>query len=146
MKIGPYPAAPTMEFFVPVTYGTEMVASDFRPVAKCDAVDEVAYVSFKVPHDFTSIINAELIVQPAATQAAADWGIYARYAAIGEMSDTHNESDNTTTYNVTVNKLFAIDISGILSNLAADDNVGVMFRQGSADHNVFVLGVRFKYN
>ncbi len=136
----------TKEFSVPVTYGTEMATNAFRPNAKCNGVDDLGVVFFKVPHDFNSIVSAELIVRPAATQAAADWDIYCKYEAEGEAQGIHNENDTATTYNVTNNITFAVDISGVLSNLAADDYVGVQLVQNAVGHDLEIYGVRFRYN
>ena len=49
-----------------------------------------------------------------------------------------------TTYSVVGFTLYGIDISGILSNLAADDYVGVRLDRQTV--NIRVFGVRFRYN
>ena len=144
----------TREFFVPVTYGTQVGAwkldatGDFPSVPTANAGD-VAHVAFKVPHDFTAITNAEFIVIPLATQLTANWDIESDYGAIGQAYNVHSETDNATTYNVTNNELFAVDLddagTGILDNLAADDYVGIKIHLGDNAHDFAALGVRFKY-
>ena len=136
----------TKEFFVPVTFGNEMTYRNYYPVARCNAQFEIGWMSFRVPHDFSSIITAEIIVICEATQAAADWDIFSGYAAAGESHDTHSEGDAASTYNVTNDEFEVVDISGILSSLAADDYVGIHLEQGTAGHNVSILGIRFKYS
>lgn len=140
------PGVPTKEFFVPCTRATSMEITGYYVVGYLTAVDEYGNVAFHVPHDFTSIIEAVVAVIPLATQAAANWDIKANYAALGEAKNIHEETDTTSTYNVTSAQIFEVDISGILSNLAADDYVGVFLQQKTAGHNVAILGVRFKYS
>lgn len=138
--------APTKEFFVPVTYGTEMLHNFPWPVARCNANDEYAYIAFRVPHDFTAITTAEIVVICMSTEVAANWDTLVEYAAAGEARNTHTASEAAATYNVTLNEIEVVDISALLGALAADDYVGVQFRQGAAGHNADVLGVHFKYS
>jgi len=145
----------TREFFVPVTYGTQGAVwklealGDF-PGTSTDAINDVAHVAFKVPHDFTAITNAEFIVIPLFTQGTANWDIDSDYGAVGQAYNTHSESDVATTYNVTANQLFAVDLddatNGILDDLAADDYVGIKITLKDAGHDFHALGVRFKYS
>lgn len=131
--------------WVPVTYGTTMGNYGAYPLARCTALLNTAYISFKVPDDLHTITEAKVVVIPRVTQAAADWDIYSYYAAVGEAYNTHTESDTTSTYNVTDEQMFEVDISGILTSLAAGDYVGIMFSLHNAAHDVDVLGVMFKY-
>lgn len=139
----------TKEFFVPATgYENGAGVSVYGRFAaqRLDDVNERAMTSFAIPSDFHSIVEAVLVVIPNVTHAAAEWSIHSSYGAVGENYSTHAETDNVTTYNVTNAQTFEVDISGILTALAADDYVGIMFQQGAAGHNVSVVGVRFKYN
>tara|TARA_Y100000310_G_scaffold295019_1_gene325971 strand:+ start:2936 stop:3436 length:501 start_codon:yes stop_codon:yes gene_type:complete len=99
----------------------------------------------RVPDDFVSLTEAKIIVIPRATQGAANWDIFSYYAANGEAYNTHSESDTSTTYNVTLNQFFEVDISGILTSLAAGDYVGVGLQQSTAGHDVNVIGAFLKY-
>lgn len=142
----------TREFFVPATAAaggaTMGIGGDF-PVAVLAVLNATGAIAFKVPHDFSTISNAEIIVIPQFTTATANWDIDSDYGAIGEAYNAHSENDAATTYNVTANQLFAVDlddaVNGILDNLAADDYVGIKLTQKDAAHDVRVLGVRFKY-
>jgi len=145
MNFGVPGGSPTKELWVPVTAGHDIATAGTKPVAICDAVPEQGAISFKVPHDFNSIVSAEIIVIPTATQAAADWDIFSEYGAVGEVQNIHNETDNVSTYNVTSPNFTAVNIAGILSNLAADDYVGVLIQQHTAGHNFYILGVRLRY-
>ncbi|GAI84027.1 unnamed protein product [marine sediment metagenome] len=139
--------ASTKEFFSSVTYTTANIRQwgDF-PTAFLIALNNAAWISFHVPHDFTAIVEAVIIVIPDRTTADADWDIYSDYGASGEAYNTHSEQDVATLYNVTANQLFEVDISGILSALAADDYVGIQLKLADALDAVNVVGVRFKYN
>ncbi len=139
----------TKEFFTPATGTSTGVASASTgryAAVLLNASGEDAYTTFTIPDDFNAMVEAVVIVAPAATQAAANWDIYSTYNAIGEDDSGTLESDLASTYNVTNDELFEVDISGVLSALAKGDVVGIFFRQSTAGHNVDVLGVRFKYN
>ncbi len=137
---------PTKEFFVPVTYGTEMTYFGYGPVAKCDAAAEYGNIAFYIPADFSNITSAVIIVIPQCTEVAANWDLSTFYGANGASYGEHAEADAASTYNVTANILFEVDISDVLSNLAAGDYVEVRLLQGEATHNVNIIGVRFKYS
>ena len=136
----------TKEFFIPVTHGTEMLSSyNYGPVARCNLSGEHGIIYFYVPLDFVSLTAAVIVVIPTATQAAADWDLASRYGAVGEAYNIHTGANTTTTYNVTNNQLYGVDISGLLASIAAGDYVIVSLRQMTDLHNVDIVGVRFKY-
>ena len=58
----------------------------------------------------------------------------------------HSEADAASTYNVTLNQCFEVDISGILTALATGDYVGIRLTVSTAGHDVFMVGIRFKYS
>lgn len=139
--------APTKELFIPVTYGSNAIEHEGDyPIIPVNGLNKLAYAIFQVPHDFTSIVSAEFIVMPRCTDAAANWDIYSDYAAIGEDRITHSESDTVSTYNVTDLELFAVDISGILSALAADDIVGIRIKVSTDPDWFNAMGVRLRYS
>ncbi len=139
--------------WVPVTYGRTNELNDIItpygdfPAVACIALNDYGLMSFKVPHDFVAITSAEIIVIPQATEANADWDISSDYGAVGEAYNTHSEADAASTYNVVSNQLFAVDVSGILTALAADDYVGIKLLQANDDiaNDVYILGLRFRY-
>ena len=136
---------PTKEIWIPTTHGTTMTNYGYYPVARLAGLFDDAYISFCTPHDFHSITEAYIAVIPRATQAAADWDIHAYYAAVGEAYNNHVGHDAASTYNVTNNQIFEVDISGILTSLAAGDYVGVYMELEDEAHDVDVLGIMFKY-
>ncbi len=137
------------EIFVPCVYGNlaggGTVYGDFLTGQLNDAA-HFAVMTFKVPRDFTAITNAEIIVIPRATQGAADWDIATDYGAVGQLYNAHSEADAARTYNVVNNTLFAVSIATELSALVANDYVGVRITQGTAGHNVNVVGIRLRYS
>ena len=138
------PGTATKEFFIPATGGSAVGTVSHYTGYLCNAVDEYAEIDFMVPHDFASTVEAVIVTIPQATQAAANWNTNSVYAANGESYSTHSAAA-TDTYDVTLNQMFDVDISGLLTSLSAGDYVGINITQKTVDHNVFVMGVRFKY-
>jgi len=108
-------------------------------------INEIARVCFFIPWDFVTIIEAVLMVIPNATNAVANWDIASDYAAPGEAKDIHSEADAAATYDVTLDEIFEVDVSGILSNLSPGDYVGIRLMPADVASNVHVIGLRFRY-
>ncbi len=85
--------------------------------------DSTANMNFKVPHDFTSITSAEVLVIHQVNNATTDIDIESSYGVKGEAHNAHGESDTVTTYNFTANEIDSIDVSGILTGIAANNYV-----------------------
>jgi hypothetical protein len=136
--------AATKEFFVPVMSGSLLTWYENFAVCLLAENNEVAFTNFRVPANFTSITEAEIILIARQTSAAFDLDISSNYAAEGQAYNTHSESDAASTYNMVDNNIYAIDLSGILTALAANDNVGIQLRTPSG-YDVNVLGIHFKY-
>lgn len=138
----------TKEFYVPCTYEYDgaLIYYGCYPIASLGTSINYALTSFRVPHDFNSIIVASIVVIPKSTEASANWDIYSNYAQTGEDYQTHSESNTVSTYNVTNNQIFEVNIAGILTSLAANDMVGIKLLLSNSTHDVNVLGVRFKYS
>ena len=135
------------QFWVPVTFGSPTDLSNYGnyPVCHLTLTNYSAYMSFCVPDDFHSITEAKVVVIPRNTHASANWNIYSHYGAAGESYMQHNQGDTTTTYSVSNGVVFEVDISGILTSLAAGDYVGIRFFKGDDWAYVDVLGIMFKY-
>lgn len=116
------------------------------PSALLQTANDYAAISFVCPNDFNSIVEANIIVIPDATQAAADWDITTNYGAIGQSDDVHTGSNTASTYNVTADVFFNVDIASCLSSLAANDIVGIVFTLNDSTHDVAVMGLRFRYS
>lgn len=138
-------AGATKEVFGPVVHATEITVINQYPIAKLDADGEFAYMSFKVPHDFSSIVSAQIVLASGWNGNNQNLDISASYGAIGEDKATHQENDVASVYDFVGGIWTTIDISGILTALAAGDLVGINL----TTHEVlelYVLGVRFRYN
>ena len=102
--------------------------------------------TFSVPLDFDSLVAIDLIGIPNGTNAAADIDISSEYAAAGQASDTHSESDTTSTYSLTSGNIDALDVSGVFSSLAAGDFCGLFVDHQGLGLTVNYLGIRLRYN
>ncbi len=140
-------SAGTKEFFAPVNAGTNQPTFDGDHVrVLCDLVNNTAGAEFVVPPDFTAITEAVIVVIPLTTDVAANWNIDSDYGAAGQTKNTHSENDAASTYNVTADQIFEVDISGILTSLAAGDYVGIKITLGAGTDDFEMLGIRFKYS
>lgn len=90
---------------------------------------------FAIPPDFLSLISLKLSGYPTAGAAGAakDIDLFSDYNGVGELFNTHSESDTTTTYDFTgqTDRLVQIDLSGVFTSLSAQDRCGIQ-----VDHNV----------
>jgi len=102
-------------------------------------------VTFKCPNDFGQIESAELIYFPDENITNADINIDSNMATEGEAYNTHTESDNVSTYTATANQVSVIDVSGILTNMQADDYVGIHIDNQHATMTMKLLGLRLRY-
>ena len=134
----------TKEFWSSITHGTPNRKGDYIGVETAGGTTD-ATIAFKVPHDFNTIVSAEIIGIFDGTDASIDMIIASDYAAVGETYNVHSEIDNTTTYSSIDDKMAAIDVSGILSNLSANDIVGLYVNNQDASPVFFVIGFRLRY-
>ncbi len=109
------------------------------------ASGEYAGIICPIPADFNSLTSIVVIVLPAATQAAANWDIATSYGAVGQAYNTHTGANAASTYNVTDNQWYAVDIASCVASLAAGDVLYVKFTLSNSDHDVYVSGVLLKY-
>ncbi len=139
------------ELWVPVTAwennaGPQALdVSDNVAKAVLSAVDMSAIMCFRCPYDFASIVEAKVVVWPTATQASANYDIMTTYAKLTETWNTHAVNDTASTYNVTANKIFEVNVATPLASMSAGDIVNMIIVQGSAGHNVNVFGFYLKY-
>jgi hypothetical protein len=127
------------------TSGGSATANSAHAVISLTGVNHHAFAEFRVPADFNTIQSAIMVVIPTASQSSANYDLKANYAAVGQALNTHEETNTGTTYNVTDEQLFSVDISGVLSSLAANDFVGIRFSEKTSGHDVDVLGIHFEY-
>jgi hypothetical protein len=138
------PDGPTKQVFVPVTSTTGTMSNVGQFAAADLGGSEEAYITFPVPHDFSSITDAVVVVVPQSTDASTYIYRTVDYGAIGEDYNNH-QATTSGNLSFTANKLTEIDISGLLGSLAAGDLVGVEIKTGASE-SLYVLGVRFRYS
>lgn len=148
MKIIPGAATLTKELYVPVTANAvgagQGVLGQF-PVQSLLGLGHRAFMSFKVPHDFNSIIFAVIVIISLDTTAIANIDTHSEYGLIGQPYNTHAENEVAATYNMTANQLLDIDVSGILTALVANDVVGLGIDCEDAGHRFHVVGFWLRY-
>ena len=110
------------------------------------AIGHHANISTWVPWDMTTLTNASLLVIPRATLAAAQYSIDAYFGSPGQAYTTHITGDAVSTYNVTQNIFFEIDLLAILALAVAGDAIGIRLTQRDAPSNVNAVLVRFRYD
>ncbi len=101
------------------------------------------FFTFMVPHDFTSLTSADVLVLPDATETL-QWDQDVSVSASGETHDNDARQALNETLAVTVNVLAECDVSASMTGLAAGDYVGLRFQ--SDTDNIKTLGLRVRYN
>ena len=136
------------EFFVPVSFGTEMIIESGQraPGAKINASTDEAGISFFVPSDFSSIIET-VVVRASQGVQTSRFNYFSSYFAISESQTNHSGSLLDQDQAEINGRTYEQDISEILSALAAGDHVGIRV-SGDATNtpNDIIHGVRFKYS
>lgn len=117
-----------------------------RQLGRCSDNGHYIILNFQVPWDFAAITKAILLCYQTTSVANVDIDIESTYAAEGEAKDNHSESDAVTTYDFTAGQLMEIDLSGILSNLAPGDNVGISFiLTTDPGGETYIVDLEFRY-
>jgi len=136
----------TKEFFAPAGYGTELSYRSYHPLYAIDANGDLADIGFYVPHDFTSLVEAVVVIRAAAT-ATHRLDFIVDYGAVGENLNNHHETLYDQDFEWTNGLVYEIDLSAKMPDLAAGDFVGIdVSTLGVNTANIGVLGVRFKYS
>jgi len=138
------------ELWFAVTTGTTAGSAGLNnygdfPVANLTTGSDIAHITGHLPDDLTTLEELKLVVIPRASQAAANWDIETDYGAIGEAHTNHTNDDTASTYSVTADQTFEIDLKAIMTSLAAGDFFGIELTLQNSSHDVDVLGVRLKY-
>ena len=137
---------PSKQFWAPVTFGTEMTFYGQYPVARLDDLNDVGYVSFYVPDDFHSIVEAMVVVIARWTGTDLWLAASSDYGKHGEAYNTHGSSAWTHEFAVVADNIYEDTIADILADLAAGDYVGICLENKDARYDSDFLGVMFKYD
>ncbi len=141
----PMPVAPGGTLWATVDWAIDRTVVGNYGVGYLDAINENAIMNLQIPPEFSSIVEAVIIVFPASTQAAAAYSISSEYCLPGEAYNAASESDLTSTYNVVNTVKYEVDISSILTGIAAGDSLGVKLLLRTAAHMVNVVGTRIRW-
>ena len=106
--------------------------------------------TFKAPVDLVTVDSIVLIGIPTAGAAGAgkDIDLSSDYGALGEASNFHSESDTTTLYDLTGTSgqwTAVLDLTVVLSQLAADDYVGIFVDHNGIGGAIRYAGIRLRY-
>lgn len=101
--------------------------------------------SFNVPSDFNTLISLEMIFIPTANISGANIDLSSDYAAKGELSATHSESDTTSTYTATADRISSYSIAQVFSALALGDYCGLTIDHNAIGTTLNYFGVRIEY-
>ena len=110
------------------------------------ALNDWVSCSFRIPDDFVSLVEAKLVTYPTTTDAALNWDISSQYAGNGQALTTHTESNTATTYNGTTDQRLDVDVSGILTGIAAGDAGWVKILLATAEDDFACRGLYIEYN
>lgn len=119
-------------------YGTNV--GDFQ-VTQIAVAGIVKYV-FHIPHDFTSLTDAVVVVIPDTTETI-QWDVTTDFGANGEAYTTNSDSITNATLAVTINVLAECDVSAALTGIAAGDYIGMEFV--SDINNIRAVFLRIRY-
>ncbi len=136
----------TKEFFVWVNE-TESILIATNGVLIANASETARFEKFIIPHDFTTLVEAVAIIQPAATSTQR-FDLIATYGRIGETFNTHNEMDLDIDTAMTVDVMIEIDVSGVLTSLSPGDSVALVLMADATVNipNCIVQCLRIKYS
>jgi len=106
--------------------------------------------TFFVPGNFASLVSLSAIIIPSAGAAGAgkDIDLFSDYASVGEASNTHDESDTTSTFDLTglSGVMSLMDISSVFTSLSAGDICGLLIDHNAVGGPIRYLGIRMVYN
>lgn len=134
---------PDGSVYSPVTYGSQLEAKDTYPAALIKSNGE-AYISLCVPSDFDSLEYCS-VTGISGADADQTFKIYTDYGTAGEHYQNHQQSDTSITVANDTNDIFFINISYLLTNLAANDIIGIKVVNGSTG-DMWVTGAILAYN
>jgi len=137
------------EVWAPVTFGSPGLSQwDGHPGVTIDGSGEYCAVGLTVPEDYGSTVSVELLFIAHETAASQHLTINVYWGKVGEQRNNHfSGGPNRDLGAVTNGQIHAHDVSDLLSPLEAGDVVGfyIEYSSTAVDSNVFILGVRFRY-
>lgn len=136
----------TKTIFVPVTGGNTITSAydtavgDF--VANTPGSNDNVYFNFKIPDDFGTLSEADIVMIPDATETI-QYDLYANYGQVGEAYNFNDEEALNETASATTSQLLEADATGVLSSVTAGDYVGL--RLNSDTDVLQIIGLSITY-
>ncbi len=104
---------------------------------------------FQVPIDFAGVNSIKLYGAPSSGAAGSgkDIDLFSDYAGIGEIYNTHSQSDTTSTYDLTgfTDKIFGFDIQPLFTDIQPSDFCGIFIDHKSIGGAIKYFGIIFIY-
>ncbi len=140
----PVPPHGTKSVIFPPQYTGAFGDMRMKPMTTSD----IFQFSFVIPVDLIEVVSFDLVGNPDAGAAGAGKGINltSDYAADGEHYQNHSESDLGTLYNLGVfGQWIRVDLTSVLSDLAAGDRGGVTVSNHAIGGTLRCLGILLIY-
>lgn len=134
--------AATKEFFVTPQLIQLSQSKDDWVLRSMGASGQTFY-PFQIPNDFTSLTDAVLVIIPDATETVG-WVVDASVAGLNEAYNVDTRQAITQTKAVIIDLMDELDLSVVLTGLAANDYVSVRFQPNTS--NIDAVGLRIKYS
>ena len=132
-------AALPIELWFPAVFLGNNSFADFQIGG---ATNVVRFFSFFIPTDFVSLVSCELIYIKRDSDSI-QWQLDSDFGAPGEQFNNHSESQLTGALAETDGDIVALDITGVLTAIAAGDFVGL---QADPTQRARPLGIRLIYS
>lgn len=139
--------APTKDVFFPALHAENGASENVDANVYISSIQlrnagEGAGIAFYIPHDFTSIVAAELLVW-ARNTTTLDLTVDAGWAADGEVATTDSASISESVTNL---EFYDFDVAAALTGIAAGDMGGMRVRQVANTDDCNIIGLRLRYS
>lgn len=101
--------------------------------------------NFFIPTDLITLVSCELIGFPAQQVINGGYDLYANYAAIGELENTHITAVLGNTISIAQSTLFGIDLIPVIPNGLPGDFVGCFVQHVNIGTAIYYIGARMRY-
>lgn len=106
-------------------------------------IDHFVTFDFCVPPDFGELVSAE-VVNLSFTSQTLQWDLNSQYGVENEAYNTHEEADTDLTKSVEANDISFLDVSSVLSGIAAGDVCAIKITSNTAYLHPIALRLRYK--
>jgi len=122
----------------------------YRPDAGLPQGDGVVYCGLQIPVEFQNLISVQGVFISEAN-GNLSWDASTNYGRVCiETYNNHAEIIVNQNMAFTQNILTCIDLSGVFTGMAAEDNIGLQFARNAVgstiDGTIHAIGVRLRFN